>query len=211
MNSLTLGCCCAARIGRADSEVASRAVDSNSRARQLYYPRGNFSVVSGPHQGGHGGSLSLSFDAGSNRVMDPVRLAFAFALYVGFLTRLSQPWGPTDIFSAGCHPSRTARQQLSHFHGKCRTTRSVVLHWRLSCFRKNTLSSSHIHYATKHATQLQATVKFHGVFASHRKSLAFAPEWCVQRRLVRDSDDLVTPFMHVAIQTTRHYATLREL
>ena len=32
-------------IGRADIEEASRAVDVSSRARQLCYPRGNFSVV----------------------------------------------------------------------------------------------------------------------------------------------------------------------
>lgn len=32
---------------------------------------------------------------------------------------------------------------------------------------------------------------------------------CVQKVLTWDSDYLVKPFMHVAIQTTRHYATLR--
>ncbi len=31
---------------------------------------------------------------------------------------------------------------------------------------------------------------------------------CVQKVPTRDSDNLVKPFMHVAIQTTRHYATL---
>ncbi len=36
----------------------------------------------------------------------------------------------------------------------------------------------------------------------------FTGKW-VQKVLVRDSDYLVKPFMHVAIQTTRHYATLR--
>ena len=34
-------------------------------------------------------------------------------------------------------------------------------------------------------------------------------ELCFQKVLVRDTDHLVKPFMHVAIQTTRHYATLR--
>ncbi len=29
--------------------------------------------------------------------MNPFRLTFAFALYTGFLTRLSQPLGPVDI------------------------------------------------------------------------------------------------------------------
>ena len=34
---------------------------------------------------------------------------------------------------------------------------------------------------------------------------------CVQKGPTRDSDNLVKPFMHVAIQTTRHYATLSKL
>src|SRR3989344_3846682 len=36
-------------------------------------------------------------------------------------------------------------------------------------------NSSHLRYITKTTPQRQATVKFHGVFASHWKSLAFAP------------------------------------
>ena len=56
--------------------------------------------------------------------------------------------------------------------------------------------------------QLQATVKFYGVFASHRKSLAFAPVMFIQRTLVRDSEELVTPFMRVVIQTTRYNDTI---
>ncbi len=36
----------------------------------------------------------------------------------------------------------------------------------------------------------------------------FTGKW-VQKDLVRDSDYLVKPFMHVTIQMTRHYATLR--
>ena len=72
-------------------------------------------------------------------------------------------------------------------------------------------NSSHILYTTKLTSQQQATVKFHGVFTSHWRSLASAPEWCIRRILGGDTGDLVTPFMHVVNQTTRHYATLREL
>ena len=63
----------------------------------------------------------------------------------------------------------------------------------------------------KHTSQPQATVKFHGVFTSHWNSPAFAPEKSVQGLLFGDSGDLVTPFMQVVNQTTRYYATLREL
>ena len=59
--------------------------------------------------------------------------------------------------------------------------------------------------------QLQATVKFHGVFTSHWKSLAFAPVKSVQRTQSGDSVNLVTPFMQAVNQTARHFATLREL
>jgi len=52
VNTLTLGCLCTARLGRADIDVASRAVAVGARARQLCYPRSNFSVMPNPHQGG---------------------------------------------------------------------------------------------------------------------------------------------------------------
>ena len=83
-----------------------------------------------------------------------------------------------------------------------------MLHWCLSYTRKCTHNDSHLRYVRKPVSQLQATVKFHGVFASHWRSLAFAPEWIVQELGARDSSDLITPFMHVVIQTTRHYAQL---
>ena len=72
-------------------------------------------------------------------------------------------------------------------------------------------NDSYLRYTTTLTSQRQATVKFHGVFTSHWKSLAFAPEKSVRRVLVRDSGDLVTPFMQAVNQTARHFATLREL
>lgn len=60
-------------------------------------------------------------------------------------------------------------------------------------------NSSHIPYTKSFATQPQATVKFYGVFASHRKSVDLAPQYKVHEVLPRDSRGLVTPFMHVAI------------
>ena len=121
-------------MGRADIEVPSRGVDGDSRPRRACYPRGNFSVTSGPHQWGHGRSLGPAFAPGSLTVEDPVRPAFALALYGGFLSRLSRPLGPLDIFSRGCRPSQTAHLPLSQRlegagkrHGRGR----AVFHWRL--------------------------------------------------------------------------------
>ena len=104
----------------------------NSRARRLCYPRSNFSVISSPHQGGHRGSLGQYFYSGCHIVSHPVRLAFALALYSGLLTRLSQPLGPADIFSAGCHPSQTVHLLLSPSLGKQRKSRRVVFHRRFA-------------------------------------------------------------------------------
>jgi hypothetical protein len=47
-----------------------------------------------------------------NLSMNSVRLAYALTLNCGFLTRLSQPLGPVDIVSTGCHPSQTTHLQL---------------------------------------------------------------------------------------------------
>ena len=87
----------------------------------------------------------------------------------------------------------------------------MVLHWRLFLNWRSKHNDSHLLYITKLILQLQATVKFHGVFASHWNSLASTPVTCVQGILCRDSGDLVIPFMRVVIQTTRYFATLREL
>ena len=67
-------------------------------------------------------------------------------------------------------------------------------------------NGSHLRYITTTALQRQITVKFHGVFASHWESLAFPLGRSVRETLVRDSGDLVTPFMQVGIQPTRYYA-----
>ena len=72
-------------------------------------------------------------------------------------------------------------------------------------------NNSYLRCATKHTLQLQVTVKFHGVFASHWNSLAFAPGKSIRRILIGDSGDLVTPFMQAVNQTARHFVTLREL
>lgn len=76
-------------MGRADIWVANRGVDGSSRPRRLCYPRGNFSVMPGPHRGGHERSLGQAFALGSLAFQDPIKPAFGLALYVGVLTRLS--------------------------------------------------------------------------------------------------------------------------
>ena len=125
-------------MGRADGEVPNRGVDGGSRPRRACYPRGNFSVTSGPHQWGHEGSLSLAFASGSLTFEDPVRPAFGFALYDGFLSHLSRPLGPLDSFSRGCRPSQTAHLPLFQriLSGKNCNNLRAVFHYRLLQFPK---------------------------------------------------------------------------
>ena len=211
MNTPTLGTFCSARIGRADIDVASRAVDTSSRARQLCYPRSNFLVNTSPQSKGTNGSLDLTFVTEIHLVRIPVRLTFALALYTGFLTRLSQPLGAIDIFSTACHPSQTVHQQRSSIRVssvKFKEWCYIIASTKSGDFASD---GSHLHYTKNFTSQLLATVKFHGVFTSHWNSPAFAPEESIRRVLVRDSGNLVTPFMQAVNQTARHFATLREL
>ena len=158
------------------------------------------------------GSLDQTFVAVSVISPNTVRLTFALALYIGFLTRLSQPLGPADIFSAGCRPSQTTHFTMSfltkvsnvNFEGWC-------FIFRLFPNLRPKLNDYHLLCTTKLTLQHKTVVKFHGVYASRWRSLAFAPVQCVQGVHVRDSRDLVTPFMQVVNKTTRHFATLREL
>ena len=97
------------------------------------------------------------------------------------------------------------------FESKQREFWRVVFHLRLLHSQKNALNNYYLRYATNLTSQLQATVKFHGVFTSHWNSLAFAPEKSFRWFPIGDSGDLVTPFMQAVNQTARHFATLREL
>ena len=120
-------------MGRADDEVPNRGVDGSSHPRRACYPRGNFSVTSGPHQWGHEGSLGPAFASESLTMEDSVRPAFGLALDGGFLFHLSRPLGPLDIFSRGCRPSRTAHLPLSQSFrpGQRHSRERSVLHCRL--------------------------------------------------------------------------------
>jgi len=70
-----------------DDSVWERVSWTGSRLHA--YPRGNFSVMPGPHRRGHERSLGRGFPAGPGVFRGPVRPAFALALYGGALTRLS--------------------------------------------------------------------------------------------------------------------------
>ena len=104
-------------MGRADIEVPIRGVDLSSHPRQACYPWGNFSVTFSPQQWGPGGSLGQAFAPGFCAFENPVRPTFSLALYGGFLSHLSRPLGPLDIFSRGCRPSQTAHLPVSRFPG----------------------------------------------------------------------------------------------
>ncbi len=196
-------------MGRADIEVANRGVDGSSRPRRPCYPRGNFSVMPGLHQGGHERSLGQPFSLGSLAFKDPIRQAFGLALYNAVLTRLSLSLGACVIFSQACRPSRTAHLPLSRrvCAGKGHSHRRAVFHYRLSSRRNARHNGSRLLYASAAASQRQTAVKLHGVFSSHRSSLAFSPGEWFHRALGRDSRGLVGPFMHVGTYPTRHLAT----
>ncbi len=59
------------------------------------------------------GSLSPSFNPAFLTLRKTVKQAFIFALNSRFPNWMSLPLSPTDIFSAGCRPSQTARLLMS--------------------------------------------------------------------------------------------------
>jgi len=70
-------------------------------------------MIPSPHQRGHRGSLDPGFPPAFLLVRNTVRLAFALALRSAFLTQMSQPLGPADIFSAGSRPRQTTHLSVS--------------------------------------------------------------------------------------------------
>lgn len=200
-------------MGRADIEVANRGVDGGSRPRRLCYPRGNFSVVPGPHRGGHERALGPGFPTGPLAFRGPVRPAFALALYGGVLTRLSRPLGARVTLSRACRPSQTAHPTLSPARpgrGKVDGRRRVVFHGRLPVPRRGRLIGSHLRYAPPPVDQRRAAVKLHGVFSPCGGMWDCAPTQGVHGATGQDSGDLVNPFMRAGTYPARHLATLRE-
>jgi len=137
-------------------------------------------------------------------VRKTVKQAFAFALCSGFPSRMSLPLGPTDIFSAGCRPSQTARQLLSSF--KLATSQTISSITLLLSFGQSLTSTllpilcTIRKVATTSCSKGLQGLRFPlGVFRIFTENR-------VQKVLVRDSDNLVKPFMQAAIQTARYYA-----
>jgi hypothetical protein len=155
----------------------------------------------------YGSSLSPAFTPAFFAVQKTVRQAFALTLYSRFPTWMSLSLGPIDTFSTGRRPSQTARQLLSlkseRFYQKW-----VVLHFcsinpkRLTSTLLPTLSTFNKITTTGCSKGLQ------GLRFPLGDTGLYTGEW-FRKTLVRDSDNLVKPFMHVSIQKTRHYATLR--
>ena len=152
------------------------------------------------------GSLGQPFSPAFLAFQKTVRQAFALALYSRFPTWMSLSLGPTDIFSAGCRPSQTARLLVSSkelaYSSKigsitrlsrlAETTR--ILLPILCTFGKYAATS-----CSKGPQGLSFPLDISGPFT-----------WqYVQKLLARDSDNFVGPFMQVVIQATRYYATLR--
>ena len=149
------------------------------------------------------GSLSPSFKSAFFAFQNTVRQAFASALHSGFPSRMSLSLGPIDIFSTGCRPSRTARLLLFFF--KLATSQKIGSITLLSRLAETTrillpILCKFYKIATTSCSKgpqgLHFPLGISGIFTEKR----------VQKDLIRDSDRHVNPFMHVAIQTTRHYA-----
>jgi len=84
-------------------------------------------------------SLSQPFSPAFLAFQKTVRQTFAFALYSGFPSQMSLSLGPTDIFSAGCRPSQTARLLLSFF--KLATSQTIGSITLLLCFGQSLTST----------------------------------------------------------------------
>ncbi len=167
----------------------------NSRPRQLCYPQGSFSVTPSPQQKGHRGSLGPAFAPAPLSGRGTVRPAFALALHGGFLTHLSRPLGAGDIFSPACRPSQTAHQLLSLPYGRLAPQVeeggvTLATPEPLSGFLRRLPPT--LYSPTRDATAGCSEVP--GVFATHRRSLAFTPGRCVRRVPAGDSGEVVTPF-----------------
>ena len=81
---------------------------------------------------------------------------------------------PADTFSARCRPSQTAHLPLFPFGLALKNLEAGVSSSHPSYLAAG-IHCSPLPYTPSSSEQQQATVKLHGVFFTHRKSLAFSP------------------------------------
>ncbi len=151
-------------------------------------------------------SLSPAFTPAFLAFRNTVKQAFAFTLYSRFPTWMSLFLGPIDTFSTGCRPSQTAHQLLSQ-KGQLLYQKWVVLHF-CSITPRDVISMLLPTLSTFNKIATTGCSKgLQGLRFPLGDDGLYTVEW-FRKALVRDSDSHVKPFMHVAIQTTRHYAHL---
>lgn len=127
-------------------------------------------------------------------MQNPVKPAFALALYGGFLTHLSRPLGALVTFWRAWRPTQTAYLRVSPSRGERYKPERVVFHWPLGTdLAARPDDESHLRYTFEFVPQPQAAVKLHGVFAFRRKTLDCPPMSQFRRLPSGDSRALVGP------------------
>ncbi len=115
----------------------------------------------------------------------------------------------------GDRPSQTARLGVSSprltEESENPSFRRVVSHDWLRKPRKVFFVASHLCCATKDQVQSQGAVKLHRVFLSRCRKSASSQTCLFHRVSLRDSVQIVTPFVRVGTYPTRNFATLGPL
>ena len=115
----------------------------------------------------------------------------------------------------GDRPSQTAHQRLFlnriTVESENPSFKRVVSHDWLQRSHKTFFNASHLFCASKDQIQSQDAVKLHRVFLSRCRKSASSQTGLFHRASLRDSVQIVTPFVRVGTYPTRNFATLGPL
>ncbi len=115
----------------------------------------------------------------------------------------------------GDRPSQTAHLGVSSSRitekSENPSFKRVVSHERLQRSHKTFFNASHLYCASKDQIQSQDAVKLHRVFLSRCRKSASSQTGLFHRASLRDSVQIVTPFVRVGTYPTRNFATLGPL
>ena len=186
----------------------------SSWVRSACYPRSTFYPLSDvPSMQKH--RITLASFRSCSTCLSHSQASFCLYTLRSISDRSEETFVRLRYLLGGDRPSQTAHLGVSSPRitekSENPSFKRVVSHDWLQRSHKTFFNASHLFCASKDHIQSQDTVKLHRVFLSRCRKSASSQTGLFHRASLRDSVQIVTPFVRVGTYPTRNFATLGPL